>query len=313
MFKKALVIGINDYPLSPLKACKNDARQIGDLLSLNEDGTNNFDVTIETDIRTRSELRVKISKLFQGEADVALLYFSGHGFANELGGQLVTPDARKNDEGIFMEEIIKLAIHSRIKSKIIILDCCYSGHMGGNITAGENIATISDGTIILTACSKRETAKEIGEHGLFTSLLIDALKGGAADILGHITPGSIYGYIDKALGAWDQRPVFKASVSRFVSLRNTLPHIELPVLRKITSYFTTHEMIFPLNRTFEFTNPEAIQEHIVIFKHLQQMESVGLVKPSGEEHLYFAAQNGKGCFLTPVGQSYWKLVKQGRV
>lgn len=37
--------------------------------------------------------------------------------------------------------------------------------------------------------------------------------------LGDVTPGSIYAYIDRSLGGWEQRPVFKANIKRFVSLR----------------------------------------------------------------------------------------------
>ena len=56
------------------------------------------------------------------------------------------------------------------------------------------------------------------DHGLFTSLLLEALKGGAADITGHITPGGIYAYIDKALGPWEQRPVFKTKCNSLYTL-----------------------------------------------------------------------------------------------
>lgn len=51
-------------------------------------------------------------------------------------------------------------------------------------------------------------------------LLVEALYGGAMNLLGEVSPGSIYSYIDRSLGAWDeQRPLFKANISSFVSLR----------------------------------------------------------------------------------------------
>ena len=43
---------------------------------------------------------------------------------------------------------------------------------------------------------------EINGHGVFINLLIESLNGGASDILGNITPGSVYAYIDQVLGAW---------------------------------------------------------------------------------------------------------------
>ena len=53
------------------------------------------------------------------------------------------------------------------------------------------------------------------DGGIFTNLVLAALEGGAADLRGHVTPGSIYAYVDQALGAWDQRPIFKTNVTQF--------------------------------------------------------------------------------------------------
>ncbi|MCC3403956.1 caspase family protein, partial [Eubacterium callanderi] len=41
-------------------------------------------------------------------------------------------------------------------------------------------------------------------------------------------------------------------------------------------------------------------------------ESVGLIEPVDEEHMYFAAMNSKSCRLTPLGLHYWKLSKDKR-
>ena len=68
---------------------------------------------------TKSKLKTMIVELFSGDNDTALLYFSGHGFLNELGGYLVTPDHAKYDEGISMNEILILANNSKSKDKII--------------------------------------------------------------------------------------------------------------------------------------------------------------------------------------------------
>ena len=86
--------------------------------------------------------------------------------------------------------------------------------MGTISTLGQNTSIIGEGVTILTASHSTETSVEINGHGLFTSLLLEALKGGAADVTGHISLGGIYAYIDKALGSWEQRPVFKTNVTR---------------------------------------------------------------------------------------------------
>ena len=155
---------------------------------------------------------------------------------------------------------------------------------------------------------------EVNGSGVFTSLLIDGLQGGAADLRGYITSGSLYAYVDQALGPWDQRPIFKTNVSKFTSIRSVKPPVPFETLRKITDYFETPEEEFQLDPSYEFTNEkDAILENVEIFKDLQKFVANRLVVPVGEEHMYFAAMNSKSCKLTALGYQYWRLVKEGRV
>lgn len=312
--RKALAIGINDYPTSPLSGCINDASAFATTIEKNGDGSPNFSVRLETGVSTKSQLKTMIIELFEGESDIALLYFSGHGFFNELGGYVVTPDHQQNDEGVSMDEILVLANKSKAKDKIIILDCCNSGAFGSPAITGNNSAQIIEGVVVLTASRSSESAVEVNGHGIFTNLLIDALQGGAADLRGHITPGSVYAYIDQALGPWDQRPIFKTNVTRFTSLRTVSPQVPVEVLRKITEYFPEPEQEYKLDPTYEFDNKDiAVPENVAVLKNLQKLVSIGLVVPVGEEHMYYAAQNSKTCKLTALGYHYWRLVKEGKI
>ena len=148
--KKALVVGINSYPSSPLLACINDASDLASILETHGDGSPNFDIRLEIDVQTRSMLKKMISELFLGINDTVLLYFSGHGFLNELGGYIVTPDHETYDEGISMDEILIMANQSKAKDKIIILDCCHSGAFGSP-KIGRGASMLDDGITILTA------------------------------------------------------------------------------------------------------------------------------------------------------------------
>ena len=260
--RKALVIGINNYPSIPLFGCINDAAAVSSLIERNGDGSPNFDVRLETDVKTKSEMKTMIAQLFHGKNDTVLLYFSGHGFLNEIGGYLVTPDHKKYDEGISMDEILIMANDSAAKDKIIILDCCFSGSMGSpNIARGSCL--INDGISILTASRDNEASTEINGHGVFTSLLLDALQGGAADLRGHISPGGVYAYIDQALGAWEQRPVFKTNVTRFTSLRTISPQVPIDVIRKIIDYFPTPEKKYILDPSYEDTNTHEVKHNVI--------------------------------------------------
>lgn len=321
--RKALIVGINNYPKAPLRGCVNDASAFSGIIEANGDGSPNFDVRLVTDVPTKSELKGLIIELFSGDCETALLYFSGHGLLDDFGGYIVTPDYKPNDEGVSMDEILTIANDSKAQNRVVILDCCHSGALGSPKTLGGKSAHIGEGVSILTASRDSESAIEINGHGVFTNLLLDALQGGAADLRGHITPGSVYAYIDQALGPWDQRPVFKTNITRFTSLRTVTPQVPIDILRKLVDYFPTPQDEFSLDPSFEDTNapvvehkvvePHAKPENVAVFKHLQKFQGVGLVVPVGEPFMYFAAMNSKSCKLTALGYHYWRLVKEKRI
>lgn len=321
--RKALVIGIDDYTDCPLFGCCNDAEAVSELLEKNGDNSPNFAVKTILNVETKGQLRKLIEECFSGDADVALFYYSGHGHVDAVGGYLVTPDFSDGDYGISLQDVLTIANQSKCKDKIIILDSCYSGTMGKISTLGQNTSIIGEGVTILTASRSDETAIEINGHGLFTALFLEALKGGAADVTGHISLGGIYAYIDKALGPWEPRPVFKTNVTRFTSLRDVVPQVDISVIRNICTYFDKEDSSLQLDPSFEPTNtpednhellePYADKENTKIFAELQKLEGVGLVVPVEEEHMYFAAMKSKACVLTSIGKQYWRLVKNGSI
>lgn len=313
--KGALLVGINNYPgPARLNAAVNDATVLASLLEKNEDGSKNFFVELKKDVQSRAELRSLIIRLFKSDLNTVLFYFAGHGCINERGGFFVTPDFKSYDEGISMDEVLNIVNQSKIKEKIVIIDCCHAGALGVPVIIGSSVAHLGEGVTIMSATRSSESAMEADGHGLFTSLLISALKGGAADVAGNITPGSIYTYIDRSLGFWEQRPLYKANVCRFTSLRNVQPVLHIESLRKITSYFEAPEKEFQLDPSYEYTNTAiADSQKVLVFKDLQKMNSAGLVVPVGEEHMYWAAMNSKTCKLTNLGGHYWKLVQKKRI
>lgn len=315
--RKALVIGIDDYPSSPLTASVADASAMATLLSNDGDGAPNFDVNLMTSSETvidRPTMRAAIERLFNGDSDTALLYFSGHGHINATGGYLATVDARQYDEGVSLDDIVTLANASQAKNKIIILDSCYSGAAGTPRTTGGVLAAIGEGVSILTASRDDQLAYEGQDgQGVFTSLVVEALQGGAADVRGNITPGSLYAYVDEALGAWDQRPIFKTNVSSFARIRQIPPKVSFEVLRKITEYFPTAAAEHSLDPSYEPTSDDANADKGVIFAHLQEFVKAALVVPVDAEHMYYAAIESKSCRLTAMGAQYWRLVSENKL
>lgn len=315
--RKALVVGIDYYEnISPLFGCVNDAYSMKSVLDRNSDGTINFSVNLmvamnEESAITRKELKEKVQELFSDDTEVALLYFAGHGYIESVGGFLITSDCKDGDDGLSLNELLKNVNSSKAKNKIVILDSCHSGIAGTNLS--DNNAILSEGVSILTASSANQYATEKNGSGVFTTLFVDALNGGAANLVGEITPGSVYAHIDQSLGPWEQRPIFKTNVKNFVSLRKVNPPISLSELKMLTELFEDVSSEFALDPSYEPESDCPIEENTRIFKVLQNYNRVNLVLPVGEEHMYFSAMNSKSCKLTPLGIHYWNLVKNERI
>lgn len=319
MTKLALLVGIDGYPSSPLAGCVNDAERVTELLARNHDNSPNFECRAlvapagAVTTVTRPVLRQAVEELFNRPVDVALFYFSGHGTVNNLGGYLVTQDAARYDEGLSMAHVLATANNSPAKERIVILDCCHSGAMGQLPAIDNDTAMLREGVSVLSACRESETSLETNGGGLFTTLVCDALSGGAADVCGKVTTAGIYTYVDEALGGWDQRPLFKTHIAKLVPLRNCTPAVDPKILRMLPQYFKTPKDHYVLDPSYEPTEEPRHEEHEMIFGHLQKLRAARLVDPVGEEHLYFAAINSKSCRLTALGVFYWHLANSGKI
>lgn len=324
--KNALIVGINNYgsDSNNLNCCINDANEVAKLLEFNDDKTRNFSIIKLIDEEaTYDNIEDKLKLVFKDESDISIFYFSGHGYDDINDGKICTFDYRANHMGIRFRDILEIISKSKCKNKIIILDCCHSGKIGNFSMIGDN-SVLGCGTTILTACNIGECSIETNGHGLFTKLLIDALSGGASDIFGRVTPGSIYSYIDSSLGNFDQRPLFKSHVQTFVTLRKANCKMTIPEMRQIMSLFPTDSYAFQLNPSYEPTNypgstgigpndlrkPYFDESNGKVFALLQKAVSNGLVCPNKEKHMFYAAMHFDSCCLTYLGKHYWWLVEK---
>ncbi|WP_421246069.1 caspase family protein [Aeromonas sanarellii] len=323
--RKALIVGINYYQnVGHLFGCVDDAHSVKAVLDRNSDGTVNFGTKLltgtgPTDMVTRTELRDQIRELFAGESETALFYFAGHGYVESTGGYLIASDTAAGDEGLPLNDVLSWANDSKARNRIIILDSCHSGVAGASATA-RGFTEIKEGTTILTASTEEQYAKEENGAGVFTSLFVDALGGAAGNLVGEVTPGSIYAHIDQSLGPWDQRPVFKTNVKNFVSLRRVQPPIALAELQRITEFFPVPGYEFQLDPTFEPerqgcdpTTPAPDPLNTANFAVLQKYNRVGLVVPVDAPHMWHAAMGSKSCRLTVLGEHYRRLVDRARI
>lgn len=329
--RKALIVGIDYYSsIGALSGCVKDAHSVRTALERNADGTVNFVApkllvgTGPSEIVEKRELKESVRELFKDDSDVALFYFAGHGYIEDTGGFICASDTVEGDDGLSLGEIMTLASESKAKNKIIILDSCHAGALGERPGATDR-TEIKDGMTVLTASTSDQFAMEApgGGGGVFTSLLVDALNGAAANLIGAVTPGSVYAHIDQSLGPWAQRPIFRTNVKRFVSLRKAAPPIPLEDLQALPSLFPTAGHLFQLDPSYE---PERTKEHLndpsipkpdsqnnATFAMLQRCAKVNLVRPVGAPHMWHAAMESKCCELTVLGEHYRRLVEQDLV
>ncbi len=326
--RKALVVGIDYYAqVSCLHGCVNDAHAVKTVLDRHSDGTVNFGVKLlvgtgASESVTRGMLKDNVEELFDGDGEVALFYFAGHGHIETTGGYLCASDCSRGDDGLAVVEVLTLANSSRARNKVIVLDSCHSGVAGNRPAPTGQIAELTEGLTILTASTEDQYATEANSSGVFTTLFVDALSGAAGNLVGDVTPGSVYAHIDQSLGPWEQRPVFKTNVKSFVSLRKVQPPINLSDLQRIVEFFPTPGFEFKLDPTFEPERspgdsergwPDPNAKNSADFAVLQKYNRVNLVVPVDAPHMWHAAINSKSCKLTVLGEHYRRLVAQGRI
>lgn len=312
--KKALCVGVNYYQNgNSLNSCVKDALNVSEILSTNEDSSPNFSVkklliSEEKDAISREDLLNALEKLFMNDESIGLFYFSGHGAVKNNNAMLCCSDGSV----VYLREVIDIIEHSKVKNKIVVLDSCFAGGIGDFGVLNDS-SIIPKGTTILTACSKTQTALEDREGGIFTKLFVEAMKGGNADLVGNITVGSVYSYIDLALGAWEQRPILKTNVNNFVVLRKKKSSVSIEELHNLVNLFDKEDYLFELDPTFEETQINANPENVKKFKLLQKFNQEGVVVPVGCKYMYYAAIESKSCKLTEKGQLYWRLVKNNKM
>ena len=332
MTKKALLVGIDAYQnLRELGGCVNDVKALRPLLERHADGKPNYECQTLLGQRGRKRvmapfLRAALRKLFADPGEV-LFYFSGHGAVTETGGYLATSEAEYDAWGISMQEVIERACSKEARAShiLLILDCCYSGEMGDvpllNMSHTNNpLSILRQNMTILAASRNYQSAVEVHGHGLFTSSVLDALNGGAADHMGWVTAPAVYAYVERRFNGWQQRPVYKTHATELAVMRECAPLIERMKLREMVKYFPQPDYRYQLDPAYdpqdEFGNIKGRKNDrkITIGRLFKQYRDAGMLKATvpGED-FYWVARRSHTVELTPRGREYWWLVTQDRI
>ncbi len=316
MSRRALLVGVDQYDhFDNLSCCVDDAMQIEALLKTHEDGSPNYHCTrlsSDRDGITEASLRAALRKLTNDASknDDLLFYFSGHGMIIDGEGALVTQDAKPNDVGFPMYELLRRINRCGAGSVMIILDCCHSGEMGNTSNGGTiNQTTLSEGVTILSASTPHQKSQEGLLNSLFTELVMAALEGGAADVRGHVSAASIYAYVEQALGPWQQRPMYKSFAPRLDPLRFCRPSVPDEVLRQLPVLFRGPDASLKLDPSWEVTHELQDPDNVAKFDLLKILRDGRLLNRHGK-NLYDLALESGSVLLTPLGRLYWQLAKK---
>jgi Caspase domain len=331
---RALLVGVDRYEHLPcLTWCVDDALAMREVLQYHANHEPNFachvllgareDLSLPAPVSdgsyelvTFTRLRAALEDLFAYE-EMVVFYYSGHGYVAEQRTYLATQDAHHGLPGISLAELVEMANHSRAREVFLIVDSCFSGDVGEPLDGesyGDDVSGLSlrSGVTMLAAARRDQQAIEMDGHGMFTRLVLGALKGGAADVRGWVSAASIYAYVEQALGPWDQRPIYKSNADRLSPIRYCTPDVPDDELRRLPRLFPTPDHRFPMGPSYEVTSPASIPEHVAIFKLFKRYQVARLLRPTFafDVDLYFVAMRNHAVELTPLGQFYWQLARK---
>ena len=221
MAKRALLIANSEYEddhFAPLPAAAADASALAEVLADPAIGEFSVDQRINVDQRTAMR---SVESFFASAKpdDLLLLHVSLHGW-KDLQNRLYFV-ARDTERAYLSATAIPAAFvsdhmgQSRCRQIVLLLDCCYSGAFAANLLrrAAEPPAVdvaapfAGSGRVVVTASTALQFAHE-GERdvlssmveaqpSVFTSAVVDGLRGGAADLDGDglVSVDELYDYV----------------------------------------------------------------------------------------------------------------------
>lgn len=217
--KVALVIANSDYAhASPLANPKNDAALVADAARAAQfdDVTVIEDAGIDAFETALREFAVKADG-----AEVAMVYFAGHGIEGRGQNWLIPVDAKLESDRDLPFEAIELSLvtdsMAGAQVRMVVLDACRNNPFGNRWKSGSRAITRglapveADDFIVIFAAAPGQTAADgAGKNSPFATSLAERLP--QADLPLQLLGGSVRDDVLRATGG-EQRPFVSASVT----------------------------------------------------------------------------------------------------
>jgi len=177
----ALVIGINNYN-NKLKGLNYSVREAEEIERTLDGNDYNTQLLIDSEASKENIFNcLKCISCKAKDSDIFLFYFSGHGntFENEVDFAIMPYQNNEFErvESISNMELIEQFYQIKTSNKIMIIDACYATHIGNYLYDpvkyyAYNLKSQGFGFL----CMFTEKVKD---NGIFSSILIEGLKGEA--------------------------------------------------------------------------------------------------------------------------------------
>lgn len=216
----ALVIGVNDYlNMNRLKFAAGDAKKM--YLSLKQVGEFQ-EVVLMNDFQEKDSLKPyynnimkQYKRLIDKNPSLLLIYFSGHGFMNVKGENVVATlnsDVKQNKEVLNLTSLIKQAKDKGIGQVVFFVDACREQLEEGkkNVRKSQSFSKIREeavnakGWAIMVGTSPGDYSYEDNElnSGIFSHFLVEGLNGGfqkEGGLYEYLTFQDLKNYVDKKM------------------------------------------------------------------------------------------------------------------
>ncbi len=221
-----LVVGVSNYYIPDvvdLPFCMNDVAIMEEALinGLKVERQNITTCGKFGDVKT-DDFKHALSKVTSTDReDTLIFYFSGHGATIEGQHYLVFSDGI-----ISTQEIIEHFKEIQVKSKIILLDCCFSGNFSIDETSSFNIEKTveefqGEGYAVLSSSKSDQVSYGHPNRpvSVFTSFLCDAFQDKHIIKQGKVSLYDIQRLVSLYLEVWNKRnpekkqhPIFRANI-----------------------------------------------------------------------------------------------------